>query len=112
MNRINKLFQEKRDNILSIYFTAGYPSLNDTEDIIKTLDDCGVDLIEIGMPFSEISELVFLLGSIPITRIPSPINSDRRVPSLAPISSTRLLGSSEYFKTIWRARFLKWLTTG
>ena len=35
MNRINKLFQEKRDNILSIYFTAGYPSLNDTEDIIK-----------------------------------------------------------------------------
>ena len=48
MNRINKLFQEKRDNILSIYFTAGYPSLNDTEDIIKTLDDCGVDLIEIG----------------------------------------------------------------
>lgn len=53
MNRINKLFQEKRDNILSIYFTAGYPSLNDTEDIIKTLDDCGVDLIEIGMPFSD-----------------------------------------------------------
>tara|TARA_B100000989_G_scaffold166716_1_gene124687 strand:- start:185 stop:958 length:774 start_codon:yes stop_codon:yes gene_type:complete len=53
MNRINKLFQEKRDNILSIYFTAGYPSLNDTEKIIKTLDHCGVDLIEIGMPFSD-----------------------------------------------------------
>ena len=53
MNRINKLFKEKRDNILSIYFTAGYPSLNDTEKIIKTLDHCGVDLVEIGMPFSD-----------------------------------------------------------
>ena len=53
MNRINKLFKEKTDNILSIYFTAGYPSLNDTEKIIKTLDECGVDLIEIGMPFSD-----------------------------------------------------------
>ena len=53
MNRINKLFEEKKDNILSIYFTAGYPNLNDTTDIIKTLDECGVDLIEIGMPFSD-----------------------------------------------------------
>ena len=53
MNRINKLFKEKKDNILSIYFTAGYPNLNDTTEIIKTLDECGVDLIEIGMPFSD-----------------------------------------------------------
>ena len=52
MNRINKLFNEK-DNILSIYFTAGYPSLNDTNHIIKILDDSGVDMIEIGMPFSD-----------------------------------------------------------
>ena len=53
MNRINKLFQEKKNNILSIYFTAGYPSLNDTTEIIKTLDESNVDLIEIGMPFSD-----------------------------------------------------------
>ena len=53
MNRINRLFEEKKDNILSIYFTAGYPNLNDTTEIIKTLDECGVDLIEIGMPFSD-----------------------------------------------------------
>ena len=39
MNRINKLFKEKRGKILSIYFTAGYPSLNDTTEIIKTLDE-------------------------------------------------------------------------
>ncbi len=53
MNRINKLFQDKKDKILSIYFTAGYPSLNDTIEIIKTLDETSVDLIEIGMPFSD-----------------------------------------------------------
>jgi len=53
MNRINKLFKEKKNKILSIYFTAGYPNLNDTTEILKTLDECGVDLIEIGMPFSD-----------------------------------------------------------
>ena len=53
MNRINKLFKDKKDKILSIYFTAGYPNLNDTTEIIKTLDECDVDLIEIGMPFSD-----------------------------------------------------------
>jgi len=53
MNRINKLFKDKKDKILSIYFTAGYPNLNDTTEIIKTLDECGVDIIEIGMPFSD-----------------------------------------------------------
>ena len=53
MNRITNLFKEKKNNILSIYFTAGYPSLNDSIEIIKTLDECNVDLIEIGMPFSD-----------------------------------------------------------
>jgi len=39
--------------LLSIYFTAGYPSLNDTATIIKQLEDSGVDMIEIGLPFSD-----------------------------------------------------------
>ena len=52
-NRISNLFRQKKENILSIYFTAGYPNLNDTLDIIKHLDDAGVDLIEIGFPFSD-----------------------------------------------------------
>ena len=52
MNRINKKLQEK-ENILSIYFSAGYPNLNDTVDIIKELEKSGVDLIEIGLPFSD-----------------------------------------------------------
>jgi len=53
MNRINKLFKEKSNNILSVYFTAGYPNLNDTVEIIKQLSSKGVDLIEIGVPFSD-----------------------------------------------------------
>ncbi len=53
MNRINKLFAEKGNNILSVYFTAGYPQLNDTVEIIKQLSAQGVDMIEIGIPFSD-----------------------------------------------------------
>ncbi|MDC0584673.1 tryptophan synthase subunit alpha [Bacteroidales bacterium] len=53
MNRINTLVQDKDKKALSIYFTAGYPELNDTVTIIKTLEKSGVDLIEIGMPFSD-----------------------------------------------------------
>jgi len=53
MNRINKLFQKKNKKILSIYFTAGYPKINDTVDIIKALDKNGVDMIEVGIPFSD-----------------------------------------------------------
>ncbi|HRG38668.1 MAG TPA: tryptophan synthase subunit alpha [Bacteroidia bacterium] len=53
MNKINKLFKEKNNNILSVYFTAGFPSLNDTAIIIKELADNGVDMIEVGMPFSD-----------------------------------------------------------
>ena len=53
MNRINKLFQKKNKKILSIYFTAGYPRINDSVDIIKALDKNGVDMIEVGIPFSD-----------------------------------------------------------
>jgi tryptophan synthase alpha chain len=52
-NRINKLFQQKKERILSVYFTAGYPELSDTQIIITELVKNGVDLIEIGMPFSD-----------------------------------------------------------
>ncbi|UQD56589.1 tryptophan synthase subunit alpha [Flavobacterium sp. K5-23] len=52
MNRINKKLQEGK-KILSIYFSAGYPSLNDTVQIIQDLEKNGVDMIEIGLPFSD-----------------------------------------------------------
>jgi tryptophan synthase alpha chain len=53
MNRIDKLFREKKDNILSVYFTAGYPQLDSTVQIIRALADAGADMIEIGIPFSD-----------------------------------------------------------
>jgi tryptophan synthase alpha chain len=53
MNRIDLLFQSKKNDILSIYFTAGYPQLGSTPFIIKCLEEAGVDLIEIGVPFSD-----------------------------------------------------------
>lgn len=53
MNRIDKLFKEKKEGILSVYFTAGYPHLNDTVSIIQSLEKHGVDMLEIGVPFSD-----------------------------------------------------------
>ena len=52
MNRITELFQRKDRNLLSVYFTAGYPVLEDTVEIIQMLENRGVDLVEIGIPFS------------------------------------------------------------
>lgn len=52
MNRINLKLKENK-KLLSIYFTAGYPDLKDTIDVIKTLTSCGVDMIEIGIPYSD-----------------------------------------------------------
>ena len=52
MNRINQKLKEDK-KLLSIYFSAGYPNLNDTESIIKNLEESGVDMIEIGLPFSD-----------------------------------------------------------
>jgi tryptophan synthase alpha chain len=53
MNRIDKLFSSKKTNILSIYFTAGYPNLDSTAGIIRTLAEAGANMIEIGIPFSD-----------------------------------------------------------
>jgi tryptophan synthase alpha chain len=52
MNRITKKLQEDK-KLLSIYFTAGYPNLDDTTKIITELVNNGVDMIEIGLPFSD-----------------------------------------------------------
>ena len=53
MNRLQQKFHDKKENLLTVYFTAGYPKLNDTTTIIKELDASGVDIIEVGMPFSD-----------------------------------------------------------
>jgi tryptophan synthase alpha chain len=53
MNRIDKLFQTKREKILSVYFTAGYPTLDSVEKIILLLEKNGADMIELGIPYSD-----------------------------------------------------------
>lgn len=53
MNRINQLFQSSPKNLLSIYFCAGCPTLEGTANVIRTLEKNGVDMIEIGIPFSD-----------------------------------------------------------
>jgi len=53
MNKLSQLFENKKKNIISIYFTAGYPELNSTNTILEGLNNAPVDLIEIGFPYSD-----------------------------------------------------------
>ncbi|MDO7612186.1 MAG: tryptophan synthase subunit alpha, partial [Flavobacteriaceae bacterium] len=51
-NRINTRMADPK-KVLSIYFTAGYPEKEDTTKVLQQLQDSGVDLVEIGLPFSD-----------------------------------------------------------
>lgn len=53
MSRLANLFASKQKNILNVYCTAGYPHLNSTIDMIAALTENGVDIIELGMPYSD-----------------------------------------------------------
>lgn len=52
-NRIHKLFREKKGKILSVFYTAGFPHLDDTVPVALALEEAGADMIEIGIPFSD-----------------------------------------------------------
>ncbi len=53
MSRLQNLFQRKQNHILNIYSTAGYPNLDSTLPVMKALQENGVDIIELGMPYSD-----------------------------------------------------------
>ena len=53
MHRLEKTFKNKKKDLLNVYFTAGYPALEDTVNIIRSLSENGVDVIEVGMPYSD-----------------------------------------------------------
>ena len=53
MNRIDYLFQTKKERILSIYVTAGFPKLEDTLPVMEAIQAAGADIIEIGLPYSD-----------------------------------------------------------
>lgn len=52
-NRITELFAQKSERLLNVYFTAGFPQLTDTRLVLRGLQQAGVDLVEIGMPYSD-----------------------------------------------------------
>ena len=52
MNRIDQTFKEKK-GVLNVYFTAGYPNLDDTIRLASVLEKAGADMLEVGMPFSD-----------------------------------------------------------
>lgn len=53
MNQLDKLFQEKSQNLLSLFITAGYPNLSSTHEILTELNKHPVDLVEVGIPYSD-----------------------------------------------------------
>jgi tryptophan synthase alpha chain len=53
MSRLNELFGRKRSKVLSVYCTAGFPLLESTLGVMQALEDNGVDMIELGMPYSD-----------------------------------------------------------
>jgi tryptophan synthase alpha chain len=53
MKRLQQIFANKQSKVLNVYFTAGFPGLNDTIPIMKSLAKNGADIIEIGMPYSD-----------------------------------------------------------
>lgn len=53
MNRIEQLFEKKKQRVLNVYCTAGYPELGSTVKVMKALQDNGADIIELGMPYSD-----------------------------------------------------------
>ena len=53
MSRLKELFARKKNNVLNVYCTAGYPELNSTLAVMKALQKAGADLIELGMPYSD-----------------------------------------------------------
>lgn len=53
MNRLKELFERKKDHVLNVYCTAGYPRLDSTLTVMKALQENGVDMIELGMPYSD-----------------------------------------------------------
>jgi tryptophan synthase alpha chain len=53
MNRLEELFARKKQNVLNVFCTAGFPQLNSTLEVMKALQDNGADIIELGMPYSD-----------------------------------------------------------
>jgi tryptophan synthase alpha chain len=90
MSRITELFKRKSHNILSLYCTAGYPQLHSTVKVMQALQDNGVDMIELGMPYSDpladgpviqVSSTVALHNGMTIAKLFEQLKDLRKSPS-------------------------------
>lgn len=52
-NKLITLFQTKSKNLLNVYCTAGFPKKESTGEVLLALQKAGVDMIELGMPYSD-----------------------------------------------------------
>lgn len=91
MSRIKELFERKKERVLNVYCTAGYPQLESTLQVMKALQNCGADLIELGMPYSDpladgpviqASSARALQNGMTITKLFEQLKDFRKNPSL------------------------------
>ena len=53
MSRLTELFEQKKERVLNVYCTAGFPHFNSTLEVMESLQKNGADIIELGMPYSD-----------------------------------------------------------
>src|SRR5690349_10763158 len=53
MSRLQELFERKKERVLNMYCTAGFPELKSTVDVMQNLQQAGADMLELGMPYSD-----------------------------------------------------------
>lgn len=53
MSKLIALLEKKQERLCSVFFSSGFPKLNDSTKIIKSLDANGIDFIEVGLPYSD-----------------------------------------------------------
>ena len=91
MSRLKQLFEKKQERILNVYCTAGYPQLGSTLTVMKSLQQNGADIIELGMPYSDpladgpviqASSVRALLNGMTISKLFEQLKNFRKSPSL------------------------------
>jgi len=99
--KLKELFDTKKEPLLNIYFTAGYPELESTTEVLEALEKAGVDMVEIGIPYSDpVSDGPTIQGSNTIA-IENGITVDKIFEQLS-LSSTNIAKiAMAYFNSVY-----------
>lgn len=90
MRRIEELFKKKKERVLNVYCTAGFPQLDSTVTVLKALQENGADMVELGMPYSDPladgpiiqhSSSIALQNGMKIKKLFEQLNNFRKSPS-------------------------------